>query len=144
MGRDSERRRVAGQLHSAAIRVLRYARRADRASPLGPAQLSALSVLVYGGPSNLRDLAQTEQVSPPTMTRIVQALERAGYVRVGRSREDARASIVCATPKGTGALERARAARLNLVETLLERHSPAEIAALKEAIGLLLREVEQA
>lgn len=144
MGRDSQRRRVAGQLHSAAIRVLRYARQADRASPLGPAQLSALSVVVYGGPSNLRELAHAEQVSAPTMTRIVQALQRAGHVRVGISREDARASIVSATPRGLAALERARTARLDRIEKLLERHSPTEIAALKEAIGLLLSEVEEA
>jgi DNA-binding MarR family transcriptional regulator len=135
MARNSERRRVAGRLHSAAIRVLRYAREADRESPLGPAQLSALSVLVYGGASNLRDLAETEQVSAPTMTRIVQALQRGGYVRLARSPEDARASIVRATPKGMAALERARTARLDLIESLLERHSPAEVAALDQALS---------
>ncbi|MFY9720199.1 MAG: MarR family transcriptional regulator [Candidatus Cybelea sp.] len=135
MAHDSERRRVAGRLHSAAIRVLRYAREADRESPLGPAQLSALSVLVYGGARNLRDLAETEQVSAPTMTRIVQALQRGGYVRLARSPEDARASIVRATPKGTAALERARTARLDLIESLLARHSAAEIAALGQALS---------
>jgi DNA-binding MarR family transcriptional regulator len=135
MARNSERRRVAGRLHSAAIRVLRYAREADRESPLGPAQLSALSVLVYGGASNLRDLAETEAVSAPTMTRIVQALQRGGYVRLARSPEDARASIVRATPKGMAALERARTARLDLIESLLERHSPAEVAALDQALS---------
>jgi DNA-binding MarR family transcriptional regulator len=143
MARDSARRRVAGRLHSAAIRVLRHARQADRESPLGPAQLSALSVLVYGGASNLRDLAESEQVSAPTMTRIVQALQRGGYVHIARSPADARASIVRTTPKGSAALERARSARLELIERLLARHSAAQIAALKEALDALLSEVEE-
>jgi len=88
MARSNERRRVAERLHSAAIHVLRYARQADRQSAMGPAQLSALSVLVFGGPCNLRELADAEQVAPPTMTRIVAALRRDGYVRLTPSPDD--------------------------------------------------------
>jgi len=43
----------------------------DRESGVGPAQLSALSVLVFGGPRSLGELADAEQVRPPTMSRIV-------------------------------------------------------------------------
>jgi len=40
---------VADRLHSAAIHLLRRVRKQDAASGEGPARLSALSVLVFGG-----------------------------------------------------------------------------------------------
>lgn len=135
MARNSERRRVAERLHSAAIHVLRFARQADRNAAIGPAQLSALSVLVYGGPCNLRELADAEQVAPPTMTRIVAALRRGGYVRLKRSLHDGRSSIVETTAKGSAALKKARAARLDLVDGLLARSSQPDIAVLGKALA---------
>lgn len=137
MGRSNERRRVAERLHSAAIHVLRHARQADRQSAMGPAQLSALSVLVFGGPCSLRELADAEQVAPPTITRIVAALRRGGYVRLAPSPDDARSSIVEATTKGTAALEKARAARLDLIDGLLSRSEPADIALLGKALAAI-------
>ncbi len=137
MARSNERRRVAERLHSAAIHVLRYARQADRQSAMGPAQHSALSVLVFGGPSNLRQLADAEQVAPPTMTRIVAALRRDGYVRLTPSPDDARSSIVEATAKGTAALEKARAARLDLIDGLLSRNEHADVALLGKALAAI-------
>ncbi|MFY9737547.1 MAG: MarR family transcriptional regulator [Candidatus Cybelea sp.] len=128
---------MAERLHSAAIHVLRYARQADRQSAMGPAQLSALSVLVFGGPCNLRQLADAEQVAPPTMTRIVAALRRDGYVRLTPSPDDARSSIVEATAKGTAALEKARAARLDLIDAWLSRNEHADIALLGKALAAI-------
>ncbi len=69
---------VADALNSAMIHLLRRAAREDVAAGIGPAQLSALSVLVFGGDTTLGRLAHAEQVRPPTMTRIVAALEQAG------------------------------------------------------------------
>ncbi|MGC2632798.1 MAG: MarR family transcriptional regulator [Candidatus Cybelea sp.] len=137
MARNNERRRVAERLHSAAIHVLRHARQADRQSAMGPAQLSALSVLVFGGPCNLRELADAEQVAPPTITRIVAALRRGGYVRLAPSPDDGRSSIVEATAKGTAALEKARAARLDLIDGLLSRSEHANIALLGKALAAI-------
>ena len=72
---------TADRLHSASIHLLRRLRVRDRESGVGPAQLSALSVLVFGGPRSLGELADAEQVRPPTMSRIVAGLERAGLVK---------------------------------------------------------------
>ena len=138
MARNNRRRLVAGRLHSAAIYVLRHARQADRKSPLGPAQLSALSVLVYGGSRSLGELADAEQVTPPTMTRVVAALRRGGYVRVRSSPSDARSTIVEASRKGVAALQRARDARLDLIEELLAGSSEADLTRLGNAIEALL------
>jgi MarR family len=72
---------AADKLHSAAIHLLRRLRARDRESGIGPAKLSALSVLVFGGSRSLGELAAAEQVRPPTMSRIVSGLERARLVR---------------------------------------------------------------
>jgi len=66
--------KLADELHSAAIHLLRQLRVEDRAAGIGPAQLSALSVLVFGGTMSLKRLAAIEQVKPPTMVRIVRGL----------------------------------------------------------------------
>jgi DNA-binding MarR family transcriptional regulator len=71
------------------------------------------------------------------MTRIVAALRRGGYVRRKRSLDDARASIVEATPKGIAALERARAARLDLIDGLLSQSAHADIALLGKALAAI-------
>ena len=71
---------VADRLHSAAIHLLRSLRREDDAVGLSAPRLSALSVVVFAGPITLGALAAAEQVRPPTMTRLVQALEAEGLV----------------------------------------------------------------
>src|ERR687883_145288 len=72
--------RLADRLHSAAIHLLRRLRREDARTGLSGPRLSALSVVVFAGPRTLGELAAAEQVRPPTMTRLVQALEREGLV----------------------------------------------------------------
>ena len=72
---------AADRFHSAAIHALRRVRRDDPETGLSAARLSALSVLVFGGPRSLGELAAAEHVRPATMTRIVQALEEDGLVR---------------------------------------------------------------
>jgi DNA-binding MarR family transcriptional regulator len=104
---------TADRLHSAAIHLLRRLRVRDRESGVGPAQLSALSVLVLGGgPRSLGELAEAEQVRPPTMSRIVAGLVRAGLVRRGKTTEDGRRVRLEATAKGTRILQEGRQRRV--------------------------------
>lgn len=60
----SETLAAADRLHSAAIHLLRRVRKQDEAAGVGPAQLSALSVLVFAGAKTLGELATAEQVKP--------------------------------------------------------------------------------
>src|SRR6202521_1536653 len=71
---------TSDRLHSAAIHLLRRVRKEDAIMAEAPARLSALSVLVFGGPMSLGELAAAEQVKPPTMSRVVAGLERNGLV----------------------------------------------------------------
>jgi DNA-binding MarR family transcriptional regulator len=138
MAHSSPRRRLADQLHSAAIHVLRYAREADRQSTIGPAQLSALSVLTYGGPRTIGELAAAEQVAPPTMTRIVQALRTRGFVRLKSSSKDARVTICEVSPSGVAILKKARQARLDRIEELLSQKKLGDTAPLGKALKAIV------
>ena len=71
---------MADRLHSAAIHLLRRLRVEDEALGISAPRLSALSVLVFAGPRRVGELAEAEQVEPPTMTRLVDGMERDGYV----------------------------------------------------------------
>src|SRR5438128_12027527 len=103
---------VADRLHSAAIHLLRQVRKQDVATRAAPARLSALSVLVFGGPVTLRQLAAAEQVKPPTMTRIVTGLEGSGRAARVDAAEDARRVRTRATPKGERRLPKAGQRRI--------------------------------
>ena len=110
---------TADRLHSAAIHLLRRLRVRDSASGIGPAQLSALSVLVFGGPRSLGELAEAEQVRPPTMSRIVAGLEAAELIRRNAT-EDKRRFRLEATAKGTRILQEGRQRRVESLAQALQ------------------------
>src|SRR5437868_13069961 len=102
---------VADRLHSAAIHLLRFVRREDTRSGLSAPRLSALSVIVFAGPLTLGELAAAEQVRPPTMTRLVAALEAEGLVERVPDPRDGRVVRVRATARGRRLLMAGRAGR---------------------------------
>ncbi|MCA8942598.1 MAG: MarR family transcriptional regulator [Planctomycetes bacterium] len=139
MARSSPTSRTADRLHSAAIHLLRRLRTVDVEAEVGPARLSALSVLVFGGERSLSELAATEQVATPTMSRLVGALETDGLVRRRPHPTDKRAMILSPTAKGRRLLERARARRLGSVESMLRGLDREELRVLGEASEILER-----
>ena len=129
-------RDLADRLHSAAIHLLRRARRADPLTGVSPAQLSALSVLM-GGPKTLGELAAAEQVRPPTMSRLVGEMQRAGAARKVTDRDDKRVVRVHATAKGLRALERGRAMRIEAIELLVGGLDEDDVEALERAVTVI-------
>ena len=109
---DSPALRAADRLHSAAIHMLRRLRIRDRETGIGPAQLSALSVLVFAGAKSLVELADAEQVKPPTMSRIVSGLLKAKLVSAKPNKEDRRAMVIQATRKGVRIMQKGRRRRV--------------------------------
>jgi DNA-binding MarR family transcriptional regulator len=130
---------VAERLNAAAIHVLRSLRGADARAPIGPAALSALSVLVFGGPRTVGELARAEQVRSPTMSGVLKGLEAEGLVRRERVAHDARRSVVHATAKGRRLMERARRARIAVLAERLEGLDERDRAALLAATELMER-----
>ena len=128
---------LADQLHSAAIHLLRQLRKEDDASGLSAPRLSALSVVVFGGPLTLGQLAAAEQVKPPTMTRIVTGLEKEGLVkRIGDPR-DRRLTRIQATIKGQRVLTAGRARRVERLAAAVRDLRRSELAELTRGVHLL-------
>jgi DNA-binding MarR family transcriptional regulator len=119
------------------LHLLRLLRRADDASGVSPARLSALSVLVVGGPTTLGTLATAEGVSAPTMSRLVTELERDGYLRRRADPADARTARLEATAKGARLLRAGRARRLTALTAALGTLTGAERDAIARALGPL-------
>lgn len=128
---------LADALHSAAIHLLRRVRGEDRESGVGPAQLSALSVLVFGGGMSLGDLAAAEQVKPPTMVRIVQALTQEGLATAKADRQDRRRLVISATARGRELMMRARKRRVEALAELISAIGRKEQEQLREAVGVV-------
>jgi DNA-binding MarR family transcriptional regulator len=130
---------VAARLHSAAIRLLRLVRREDRESGLTGPRLSALSVLVFGGPTSLGALAAAEQVRAPTMTRIVESLVQAGLATREAEPGNRRQVRIAATEAGVRLLEAGRERRVRALAERIARLAESERRALGRAVEILDR-----
>jgi DNA-binding MarR family transcriptional regulator len=130
---------VAERLHAAAIRVLRRVRTADAESGLSAPKLSTLSVLAFGGPASLTQLARAEQVRAPTMSKLVADLQAEGLVAKRIDRQDKRGVCIEVTAKGRSLMEEGRKRRLALLRKRLAPLTRAELARLEEAAALMLR-----
>jgi DNA-binding MarR family transcriptional regulator len=128
---------AADRFHSAAIHALRHARREDDASGLSPARLSALSVLVFAGPKTIGELAEAEQVRPPTMSAIVDGLEEDGLAGRAPDPRDRRLVRVQASGKGKRVLQRARERRIAALAERLSGLGPDEIEIVRRAADVV-------
>ncbi|MGH9643247.1 MAG: MarR family winged helix-turn-helix transcriptional regulator [Terriglobales bacterium] len=137
MPEEKYRVEVADRLHSAAIHLLRTAAKTDMQSGQGPARLSALSVLVFGGPKTLGQLAAAELVKPPTMSRIVAGLKQSGLARIQNDDSDARKILISVTAKGERLLHQARRRRIQLLAENLKSLKDADLKALSNASELI-------
>jgi DNA-binding MarR family transcriptional regulator len=130
---------TASELNSAAIHLLRGLRATDRAAGLTPARLSALSVLVFGGPCPLGRLARTEDVAGPTMTRIVDGLCELGLAERRPHPDGGRLVLVAATAEGERVMRAARQARVDTIVAALRAMPAEDRVAIAAAAPALLR-----
>jgi DNA-binding MarR family transcriptional regulator len=128
---------VADRVHSAAIHLLRRLRKQDEAIGLTAARMSALSVVVFGGPVTIGRLAEAEQVSGPTITRLLAGMERDGLLKRARDAKDRRVIWITATPRGSRLLQEGRRRRVAALAGDLASLEPAELALLARAAELI-------
>ena len=132
---------LADRLHSLSIHLLRRLRREDVQAGLTGPRLSALSVVVFGGPLTLGELAQAEQVKPPSMTRLVKALEKEGLVRRVGDPDDRRLVRIRSTPKWESLLVEGRTRRVRRLAGPIAALSDSDRATLYSAAEILGRVV---
>jgi len=136
MSKPPSREETVRKVHSTALHLMRYVRAQDIALGIPPARLSALSVIVFGGKTSLSDLAKAEQVRPPTMSRIVDALVRDGLVKREIDKKDRRSVIITATDMHEG-----RSRREKRLLDLLQPLRREEIDLIDRASEILSREL---
>lgn len=134
---------IADRLHSVCIHLLRRVRKQDSDSGIGPAQLSALSVLVFAGPRSLGQLASAEQVKPPTMSRIVEGLRRGRLIEIQRDSHDARRMVIGATPHGTRLLQEGRRRRIEYLAAHMRDLTSDETSQIASAVAVLEKLLNQ-
>jgi DNA-binding MarR family transcriptional regulator len=127
----------ATRLYLSLGRVTRTLRRAAAGSPVGHGSLSALATLVSDGPMRLGELAAIEGVSPPSMTRIVAALESQGHLRRAPDPGDGRAFLVEATMSGRRLVVTGREARIRSLSQRLAALPGAQRQSLLDALPAL-------
>ena len=134
---------LADRLHSAAIHLLRQLRREDARTGLSGPRLSALSVVVFAGPLTLGELAAAEQVRPPTMTRLVRALEARALVIRESDEHDGRVVRLRPTAKGRTLMAEGRARRVRALAEGLRTLDSLDVEALSDAVDTLERVVQR-
>jgi DNA-binding MarR family transcriptional regulator len=134
----------AGLATSLRISVSRLARRlrAERVAlgiqgDLSDTQFAALATLVRHGPMTPGDLADHEKVQPPSMTRVIAALEERQLVVRAPHSTDRRQVVLTVTGAGQELVFKARRLREVWLAKRLRELTPAERAALRAAAPIL-------
>jgi DNA-binding MarR family transcriptional regulator len=127
------------------LAITRTARRLRQEAPsdLGPSQLASLATIERHGPLAPGELAQRERIKPPTATRILGHLERAGLVERVRDPADGRSSILSIAAEGRALLRRVRARKTAYLAQNLQQLDSDDLAALERAADVLERMLEQ-
>jgi DNA-binding MarR family transcriptional regulator len=128
---------IANRLNSSTIHFTRYLRSIRHSDELTIDRRSLLSLLVFGGPQRMSEIARRELISVPAASRMVSALEELGLVARSPDVEDGRVVIVRATERGIELMDVARAERVAvLVEALAELDAD-ELAVLSRAADVM-------
>jgi DNA-binding MarR family transcriptional regulator len=98
---------------------------------------STLATVDRTGPRRITDLAAIEGVAQPSMTALVNVLERAGLVERGQDPGDQRVVLVALTAAGTDYLRSRRKAGAEAFARLIDKLPPDETATLLAAAPAL-------
>jgi DNA-binding MarR family transcriptional regulator len=121
--------------------LLRLARsiRTNSAGDITPSQMAVLATLNNRGPRTIGQIAELEQVKPPSASKIVAALERADLVEREADPSDRRCTVIAVTPSGRAHIERARAAGRSWLAGRLDDLDDDDLDLLSAALPALER-----
>src|SRR4051812_43089816 len=129
---------IAARLRLSATRLARILRQ-QAGLGLTPSQITALATIGREGPLTLGALADTEHVTPPSMTKVVERLEGLGLIERRADPVDGRRVLAAVTPAGDAALATARARKDALLSMRIAGLDPDERARLAAALDVLDR-----
>lgn len=140
-GADPALAETAARLRLAVMRLSRKVRQ-QVAEEVTPSQLSVLVSVERTGSPTLGELAAAEQVRPPSVTRLVDALVAAGMLDRKVEASDRRVARVELTPAGRRAIQKSRSLRTAYLAKKLRQLGPDAPERLDELVGLLERLAE--
>jgi len=105
--------------------------------PLDRARYMVLRAVAETEPVRTTTLAEQVGVDPSTMSRHVAVLDQAGYVTRAADPDDGRAQALSLTPAGREVMEKARAARHDLITEALAGWDDADRTRLAALLGRL-------
>jgi DNA-binding MarR family transcriptional regulator len=117
--------------------------RVDSGAALPPLQTSVLATLEDQAPLRLSELARREAVTPPTMSRVLAALDDAGLLVRTPDPQDARSALIHLSEAGHDAIRHIRTERTASIAQRLDRLDAEQRAALEAALPALERMVEE-
>ena len=117
--------------------------RIDSGAALPPLQTSVLATLLEHAPLRLSELARREAVTPPTMSRVLAALDEAGLLVRTPDPQDARSALIHLSDAGHETIERIRTERTAQLAERLDRLDAVQRAALEAALPALEVLVEE-
>ena len=130
---------LADALRPALLKINRELRRETRAEGISASQVSLLVAIKYAPGIGVRELATSERVSAPAMTKHVNRLERDGLVARTPSTEDRRRVGLTLTEEGQRVLRRVRSRRTAWLSSRLGRLDSEQLAALEAAVDPLMK-----
>jgi len=120
-------------------RKLRQLEQTDTHKSLSAAKLTVLRMIKQHNPVTLKELAQYQKVALPTMSKIVDELQKRGLVIRAQSKEDARQRWIVPTQKGIQGLEIAETESQEFWQQKVKKLSDRQISQISEALDILLR-----
>lgn len=106
---------------------------------LSPGQPKVLRCLVTRGPCSQRMLADYCEVDPSAICRVLDSLERAGYLRRQPSKSDRRTDEIAITEKGRAAFAAAERSFAASEARQLQGFTPEERAQLQQMLARMYR-----
>lgn|SRR5437763_9334002 len=134
---------LAGGLRLSVTRLARILRHQDPGE-LTPSMISALATLNREGRLTLGELAAREHVAAPSVTRIVEKLQRDGLVTRRASESDGRVALVEVSNKGRARIDEARSRRTAWLASRLAELDDDDLDTLRRAAPILDRIVRNA
>lgn len=128
---------VANRLNSSTIHFTRYLRSLPHSDGLTMDRRSLLSLLVFGGPQRMSDIARRELVLLPAASRMVSSLAELGLVERRPDASDGRVVVVAATAVGRDLMDVARGERIEVLAVRLAQLSDADLDALSRAAEIM-------
>jgi DNA-binding MarR family transcriptional regulator len=130
---------LAGQLRLSVVRLNRRLRSQRTDETVSLTQISAMATLYRCGPMTPSELAASERVRPPSMTRVIAALEEDGMVSRRDHPTDGRQSIIELSPAGAELLAAEASAKERWLDKRLAELTETERVTLARATEIIDR-----